>query len=287
MATVASLLTDIGYSLNRVISGTSEPSQAECVAWINQTLDWILQSCAEFGSELGRTTGSITCAESAITAITQASPGSVASASHGFVSNDVVTISGVAGMTEVNDTEFTITRVDDDNYTIGVDTSAYTAYSSGGNGYMAVYDDFATALYAVAVMVDRDGNNFSGWIEQTNSRPLLQLVTEAHKEQYQPGSTNEPTAFYLDGSNNIVFLDTPDDNYTIKIPYYTTQSVSATGDTVPLLNIFNSLIVESISTKYLYRTREDAGVEWNWFSFVKSRAERLLKLRKQVPIMVM
>lgn len=287
MATVEDLLTDIGYSLNRSITGSSEPSQAECIAWINQTLDWLLQLCAEFGSELGRTTGVITCAKSAITAITQDNPGSVTSASHGFSTGDVVTIAGVVGMTEVNDTEFTITKVDSDTYTIGVDTSSYTAYSSGGYGYKAAYNDFASTLYAVAVMTDEDGESFSGWIEKTDSRVPLQLVTEASKTKYEPGSTSEPDSFYLDGSNNIVFLDTPDDDYTIKIPYYSTQSVSKRTDTVPFLNIFNSLIKEAVSTKYLYRTREDAGIEWNWFSFVKSRAERLLRLRKQAPVKIL
>ena len=190
-------------------------------------------------------------------------------------------------MTEVNDTSFTVTAVDDDTYTIGVDTSDYTAYSSGGNGYTATYDDIASDLYSVAVMVGSDGDSFSGWIEKTDgSRPTLQLVTEASKIDYQQGDTNEPERFFLDGSNNVVFLGTPDDNYTIKIPYYQTQSISATTDTVPFLGLFDNLIVEAVSTKYLYRTREDLGIEWNWFSFVKERAERIVKLRRRMPIRI-
>lgn len=286
MSLVSSLMTAIGYGLNRTIDANSEPTEAECISWVNQTLEWILQTNSELGSELGRTTGTITCAESAITAITAANPGSVTSEAHGFDTDDIVTISGVAGMTEVNDTDYTITKVSADAYTIGVDTSDYTAYSSSGYGYMAVYDDFASTLYSVAILIDEKGDDFSGWIEKTNSRPTLKLVTEASKANYQPGSTNEPDALFLDGSNNIVFLDTPDDNYTIKIPYYTAQSVSATGDTVPFLGIFDNLIVESVVNKYLYRTREDMGVEWNWFSFVKQRAERIVKLRKRMPIRI-
>lgn len=286
MSLVSALLTNVGYSLNRTIDATSEPTATECIAWINQTLEWILQTNAELGSELGRTTGTITCAKSAITAITAANPGSVTSTAHGFATDEVVTISGVVGMTEVNDTDYTVTRVDANTYTIGVDTSSYTAYSSGGYGYMAAYDDLASTLYSVAVMIDNDGNNFSGWIEKTTGRVPLKLVTEAYRANYVPGSTNEPDSFYLDGSNNIVFLNTPDDNYTIKIPYYQTQSVSATGNTVPFLGLFDNLIVESMVNKYLYRTREDMGVEWNWFTFIKRRAERIVKLRKRMPIKV-
>lgn len=286
MSTVANILTDVGYNLNRTITGSSEPSQAECIAWINQTIDWLVQSLAENKSDIGRTLGTITCAKSAITAITQANPGSVTSTAHGFSTDDVITISDVVGMTEINDTDFTITKVDADTYTIGVDTSSYTAYSSGGYGYKASYDDFASTLYSVGIMVDEDGERFSGWIEKTNERVSLSLVTEAHRIRYEPGDTDEPEAFYLDGSNNIVFLPTPDDDYTIYIPYYPIATISSTTDTIPFLNIFDNLIIEGISTKYLYRTREDAGIEWNWFSFVKERAERILKLRKQTGVKV-
>lgn len=216
MAIVSTLLTAIGYGLNRIIDANSEPTAAECIQWMNQTLDWILQTNAELGSELGRTTGTIT------------------------------TTDGTAS-----------------------------------------YSDLATNMYCPAVMVDGDGNNFCGWIVKTNSRDSLKLVTEAKVLDYDPSSdTDEPTEFYIDGSNNVIFLQTPDATYTIKIPYYQTQSVSTSGDTVPFLAIFDNLIIESIVTKYLYRTREDAGIEWNWFSFVKTRAQRIIQLRKRMPVRI-
>ncbi len=67
----------------------------------------------------------------AISGITTANPGVVTAISHGLTTGDKVFIYGVVGMNEVNNREFTITVTGVDTFTI-VDTSAYTAYTSGG-----------------------------------------------------------------------------------------------------------------------------------------------------------
>lgn len=71
-------------------------------------------------------------ATKAITGITKANPGNVTAVAHGYTTGDVVKIAGVVGMTEVNNLYFTIIVTGVDNFTIGVNTSAYTVYSSGG-----------------------------------------------------------------------------------------------------------------------------------------------------------
>jgi uncharacterized protein (TIGR02217 family) len=68
-----------------------------------------------------------------ITAITQANPGQVTAVGHGFATGDKIKITSVGGMTQVNNLYFTITVVDADNFTIGVNTSGYGAYTSGGS----------------------------------------------------------------------------------------------------------------------------------------------------------
>lgn len=284
MSTVADILTAVGYNLNRTISATSEPTETECIKWVSQTLDWIVQTCAELGSEIGRTTGTITTMKGTITAATQADPCQITFASHGLATSDVVTIAGIVGMEDHNNVDVTATVVDDDNFTTGVDSSGYDAWSSGGYVYTATYDDLASDFYAPVVLVDEDGVSFSGWIEESTERTPIKLTTEKSRIDYTPGLINEPSEFYLDGSNNIVFLQTPDAAYTIKIPYYQMQSVTATTDTVPFLGIFDNLIIESVTNKYLYRSREDMGVEWNWFSFIRERATRILKLRKRTAV---
>lgn len=72
-------------------------------------------------------------AATTITAITQANPAAVTtSAAHGYEDGDEVYISGVVGMTEVNGLLFFVTVTGANTFTIGVDSSAYTAYSSAG-----------------------------------------------------------------------------------------------------------------------------------------------------------
>lgn len=92
----------------------------------------------------GATWGNATRLDSAVTItdITAANPGKVTtSTSHGYSNGDVVKITSVVGMTEVNNLYFTVTVVDADEFTIGVDTSAFTTYVSGGSS-------FKTLVYA-------------------------------------------------------------------------------------------------------------------------------------------
>lgn len=67
-----------------------------------------------------------------ITGITKANPGVVTSAGHGFSNGDSVLISEVSGMTEVNGFSFTIANVTANTFELGVDTSSYGTYISGG-----------------------------------------------------------------------------------------------------------------------------------------------------------
>ena len=68
----------------------------------------------------------------AITAITNANPGQVTSTAHGLTSGTQVRFIGVGGMTQLNGNVYTVTFVDANNFTIGVDTTTYGTYTSGG-----------------------------------------------------------------------------------------------------------------------------------------------------------
>ena len=66
-------------------------------------------------------------------ACTQADPGAVTcTANHLLVTGDTVRITGVVGMVELNDLVYTITKTSATAFTIGVDTSGFTAYGSAG-----------------------------------------------------------------------------------------------------------------------------------------------------------
>jgi uncharacterized protein (TIGR02217 family) len=69
-----------------------------------------------------------------VSGITQAADGEVTtSAAHGFATGDKIKLTGVGGMTQVNGNYYTITVTATDKFTLGVNTSAYTAYTSGGS----------------------------------------------------------------------------------------------------------------------------------------------------------
>lgn len=68
-----------------------------------------------------------------IVGITQANPGVVTTAfDHNLSSNNVVEITGVVGMTPVNGHSFTVGIVNSKSFSLGVDTTGYPAYISGG-----------------------------------------------------------------------------------------------------------------------------------------------------------
>ena len=77
-------------------------------------------------------------ANKAITGITRANPAVVTSAGHGYSNGDTIYISGVVGMTQVNGLFFTAANVAANTFELsGINSSSYTAYSSGGNAQKA------------------------------------------------------------------------------------------------------------------------------------------------------
>lgn len=67
-----------------------------------------------------------------ISAATQANPCVITSTNHGLLTGDKIHITGVVGMVQLNDQDFTITVVNANSFSIGVNSGAYGAYASGG-----------------------------------------------------------------------------------------------------------------------------------------------------------
>lgn len=111
-----------------------------------------------------------------ISGITQANPGVVTCTPHGFLAGDLVVIQAVAGMTEVNDRLFTVASPTATTFALsGVDTSLYTAYSSGGN----------VSLFGVLSPLGTDGvrliyndNGVNDRIADGARRALEQLIRD-------------------------------------------------------------------------------------------------------------
>jgi hypothetical protein len=74
-----------------------------------------------------------------ITGITKANPGSVNAVAHGFNTGDKIVHLISAGMTQLDRIVCTITVTDADNYTIGINTTAFTTFTAGTcNQYLSL-----------------------------------------------------------------------------------------------------------------------------------------------------
>jgi hypothetical protein len=68
-----------------------------------------------------------------ISAITGANPGVVSSASHGMAAGAIAVLASIGGMTQLNDRAFVVGSPASGTFELkGVDTSGYSAYTSGG-----------------------------------------------------------------------------------------------------------------------------------------------------------
>lgn len=173
------------------------------------------------------------------------------------------TVSWILGVCAQEKSEIGRTTTD---ITLAANDSSYTELAS---------------MYAPAEMRDKDGNWFCGWLLKTAERVPLKLTMEARAIEYDPSNTSEPVEFYFDGANNIIFLPTPDDTYTAKIPnWQIPTTLTATGDTMPYLGLFDNLIIEALAIRIQNRDEYDLGVEFKWFSFIKEEARRLIRMRQ-------
>jgi hypothetical protein len=93
------------------------------------------------GDNAGVNKVSIMGSSETITAATQGNPCQITAIAHGLETGDEVRLIDIIGMVELNNANYTITKVDDDNFTLdGVNASGFTAYVSGGRFCKEVYD---------------------------------------------------------------------------------------------------------------------------------------------------
>jgi len=91
--------------------------------------------------------------DKSITAITQADPGVVTSAAHGFSNGDEVYVDSIVGMTELNGRNYKIANSTTNTFSLqdlfgnDIDTTNFTAYTSGGT---------ATEIYEIATPYGED-----------------------------------------------------------------------------------------------------------------------------------
>lgn len=171
----------------------------------------------EFGNNYVRfyKDGSLLTANAqSITAITQANPAVVTITSHTFTNGDRIFITGVVGMTELNNREFTVANATANTFELsGIDSTAFTAYASAGTAADIVE---VTTTYTTAQLAE---------INHAQSADVLYL---AHKD-HAPAKLTRTTATTFTLSD-IDFVDGPylDENATATTLYSSAQTGNVT-----------------------------------------------------------
>lgn len=93
------------------------------------------------GTTLAVITGST--GTQAITGATKANPCVLTCTAHTFEIGDVVRVSAIVGMTELNGNDYVVSAVDTNTITLnGVDSTSYTTYTSGGVAALGTFSNF-------------------------------------------------------------------------------------------------------------------------------------------------
>jgi len=152
--------------------------------------------------------------EAAIVGITAADPGVVTmTGSVGLSDGDLVTISSVAGMTEVNGREFTVASKSGNTFALkDEDTSAYTAYTSGGNARSQISNSISFELNSAA---------WNPWMTEGKQSQLgyIDLFMDTHQ-------TTTLTAQFFTNNEQNPYVDT-----TINLLPNLTERASISGIT--------------------------------------------------------
>jgi len=149
--------------------------------------------------------GLLTEATTNITAVTKANPAVVTAASHGLNNGDRVFIKSVAGMTEINNLEFTVANKTTNTFELsGINSSAFTTYASGGTVGKIVE---VTTTYSVTDIFE---------LNHAQSADVLFLAHKDHEPAKLTRTTT--TSFTL---TDIDFIDGPwlDENDTTTTLY--------------------------------------------------------------------
>ncbi|WP_404418204.1 ubiquitin-activating E1 FCCH domain-containing protein [Brevundimonas vesicularis] len=154
------------------------------------------------GASIGSTsiTGASWAAASAksISGITRASPGVVTANGHGLATDDYVWISGVSGMTQINNRAYKVVRIDSNTvslkyqsggnwYTLNT-SSGYSSYSSGGQVRKCTRSDcFITITSANHGLSEDEGVQITGVNGMTalnNNSGLFEVYERTSKDAF-------------------------------------------------------------------------------------------------------
>lgn len=147
---------------------------------------------------------------------TQANPCELTSVGHGLEDGNQISVREVMGMVELNNRRYTITVTGDDTFTLnGIDSTGYTAYTSGGT-WTLIFGDNSEL-----------GFDFPDPIRRPDPPPISKYVLTFNNQLlYGGGEVNNPdnsdNVFFSEGdlpesvpsATNFFTVVTPDDDIT-------------------------------------------------------------------------
>lgn len=184
-----------------------------------------------------------------ISGITQANPGVVTSTSHGLTTGDSVVLKNIVGMTQLNGSEVTVTVLTANTFSIGVNTTGFTAYASAGTvagkNTKIVVDD--ASIYAVGDFVHVSGvvgmteiNNKVGKIINIDANDITLDIDSTGFSSYTSG-----------GDLKITFKVAASSYYTGASKTYTFDVAESTDDLSNFPVVTNVGRVSGLGTKTL------------------------------------
>lgn len=113
--------------------------------------------------------------------ITNANPGIVTASNHGLSTGAVIYLYGIQGMNEINDGPYSITVIDQNTFSLGVDTSTYGTFLFGGSVYRKQFYNTKTWKRAYA-----GGIGYLHKVRISSSGMEVPFRISAFKPQFKP-----------------------------------------------------------------------------------------------------
>lgn len=234
-------------------------------------------------------------AGNAITGITNANPpvvthAAIPTARLNYVTNDIVYLSGIGGMTELNDGYYTITVLSATTFSLnGVDATSYGAFTAGGYVRRKWFSTTATAAASstntIEVKWDAVANSqrYSVYCDRTGSGVFGYLATVDHV----PSTTQR---IYIDIGAEPDYSDTPpEENNPFDSVYnypravgYTQQRLVLAGTVTNPETVWTSRTGQYSNFNKSFPIKDDDSVEFTLQGRTVNNINHLLEVAKLI-----
>ena len=137
-----------------------------------------------------------------ITGASKANPCVITCTSHGYTSNDIINIESVVGMTEINDASYVITKINDNSFSIPVDSTGYTTYTSGGTASSnAIQYSSGKYLFTCSGAPDNTTTVYATY-EKVDGAPKSKAGTVRAAKLYLWGDSDNPSRMWYSSAND-------------------------------------------------------------------------------------